>query len=245
MEREEDWATAITARIGRRVEHFRTSSRPDGKKLTVQALADRCSSLGLPLDRSVLAKLEKGLRQTITVGEVLVLAKALEVPPLLLIIPVGDAELWEVFPGYEVPPWSAAQWLAGEAPLPGRVPIRGEDEWMTSVSDLEVWRRSALPLTTYRDHARLVEEVRFSQQNLAWIRSKTAEPGRKSLAESDRAIENAEQQRLTSYEESLIALRTVMDEHGILPPPLPRDLAYLAQRKGEEVDGGTTEETEA
>lgn len=79
--------------------------------MTAVALSARCAELGLPLDRNVIAKLENGHRNSVTVDEVLVLAAALRVPPSHLLFGVGGAEA-EVLPGKRVPAWRAAEWLS-------------------------------------------------------------------------------------------------------------------------------------
>lgn len=82
--------------------------------MSAQRLAERCEALGLPVKRSTIANLESGRRDTLTLTELVVLARALDVPPILLIYPVGYAETVEALPGQEVPPWTAAKWFTGE-----------------------------------------------------------------------------------------------------------------------------------
>jgi hypothetical protein len=108
----------MTAGIGERVAWFRKrAAAAGGKKMTVQALADRCADLGLPLGRVTIAKLERGMRQTITPAEVMVLAAALGVPPIELLLPVGYQETAEILPGQQLPALDAARWFAGERQL--------------------------------------------------------------------------------------------------------------------------------
>jgi hypothetical protein len=122
-----------------------------GKRMTVQALSDRCAELGLPLDRTVITKLEKGRRQSITVPELLVLGRALKVPPLMLIFPVGQADVIEVIPGHEMTPFQAAQWFSGEQPWPD-----GTD------AEANAWWNGSFAAIAYRDHAKLVADHRFA-----------------------------------------------------------------------------------
>ena len=65
----------------------------------MQQLADRTAELGMPIPRSVLANLESGRRDTVSVAEVLVLAAALDVAPIELICPVGFDKQTEMLPG--------------------------------------------------------------------------------------------------------------------------------------------------
>src|ERR1035438_6536333 len=108
----------MTAGIGERVARFRKrAADANGKQMTVQALADRCAELGLPLGRLTITKLERGNRQAVTPAEVMVLALALEVPPVELIFPVGQSEDVEILPGRKVPPLDGLRWFSGELAL--------------------------------------------------------------------------------------------------------------------------------
>ena len=125
----------MTAGIGERVARFRKRAADvNGKQMTVQALADRCAELGLPLGRLTITKLERGNRQAVTPAEVMVLAVALEVPPVELIFPVGQSEYVEILPGRKVPALDGLRWFSGElaldvteAALTARAPRVGEE----------------------------------------------------------------------------------------------------------------------
>ena len=125
MEHEEGWAIRLAADIGRSVAYHR-SGEPgaQGRRMSAQALADRCAELGLPIGRVAITKLENGIREKVSVAELLVLAAALEVPPVLLIFPVGREKAVEVLPARPLDPWHATLWLSGDARLarirPGR-----------------------------------------------------------------------------------------------------------------------------
>jgi transcriptional regulator with XRE-family HTH domain len=123
VEHAKDWPKSVAKRVGKRVAYFRARATDErGHKLTAQALANRCTDLGLPLGRPTIAKLEKGLRETITVGELQVLAKALSVSPADLVFPLGQAADVEVLPGEYVGTWDAVQWFSGS-----RMPHRPAD----------------------------------------------------------------------------------------------------------------------
>lgn len=77
--------------------------------MSAQDLADETERLGHPIGRSVLANLENGRRPTLSVAELIVLAKALRVPPLLLLFPVGHVEEVELPPHGKVSTWFASQ----------------------------------------------------------------------------------------------------------------------------------------
>jgi hypothetical protein len=98
-----------------------------------------------------LANFESGRRPTVSIAEVLVFARALNVPPLLLVFPLGQEESPEVLPDESAPVWAAAQWFTGESDrLPGDT---------KTTSDTGVVR-------LYRDHDRLVEEWRNARNQV-------------------------------------------------------------------------------
>lgn len=108
------WPIQLTRQIGAEVRGHRTR-----REMTVQALADRCSDLGLPLSRVTLTKMERGLREHIAVPELLILGAALDVAPLELLfpsathLPDGLQHQREVLPGRFTPQPEAARWFTG------------------------------------------------------------------------------------------------------------------------------------
>ena len=100
----QEWQARLAEQVGERVAHFRQLAG-----MTGQDLARKTG-----LDRAVISKLEKGHRQTLTVGDVFIVARALEVPPLLLLFPLGQAEEAEVLPGVWEDTWTAVKRFIGE-----------------------------------------------------------------------------------------------------------------------------------
>jgi transcriptional regulator with XRE-family HTH domain len=123
MERGNEWTKRVAAQVGKRVAYFRKRTTGErGRKLTVQDLSRRTGKHGLALSRPTISKLEQGLRQSVTVDEVMVLAKALSVSPLDLIFPVGKAETAEVLPGQYMDTFEAVRWFSGFSAQPGNPP---------------------------------------------------------------------------------------------------------------------------
>ncbi len=85
--------------------------------MSMQKLADRTAELGVAIPRSVLANLESGRRETVSVAEVLVLAAALNVAPIELMCPVGFDKQTEMLPGRMMDPLDAMRWFTGEQKL--------------------------------------------------------------------------------------------------------------------------------
>jgi hypothetical protein len=121
VEHAKDWPKSVAKQVGARIAYFRERARDErGRRLTAQALADRCTALGLPVGRPAIAKMERGLRDTITVAELHVLAKALNVSPADLVFPLGQAAEVEVLPGEHTGTWDAVLWFSGLTMRPGR-----------------------------------------------------------------------------------------------------------------------------
>jgi len=187
--------------------------------MTAQALADRSVELGHPLDRSVIAKLEKGHRQTVTVADVLVLALALDVPPVLLLLPFGQTDTAELLPGRDVDLSEAFEWLTGQP---------------TAVS---AWR--SLPASTgWGEHAEVVNEFLGHRRDLrVWEAARQSAERLRSQAALARAEGRAEEAgRLDKEAESdldraevrwirLREFRARIRRHGLTPPDLPTALA--------------------
>lgn len=187
--------------------------------MTAQALADRCAELGHPLDRSVIAKLEKGHRHTVTVADVLIIATALGVSPLELIYPIGEDDTTEALPGKPRPTWATVRWLTGWAAFPtpdtratGN-PLVGDDD------DNRRWMADrTLPLPMHLEHDGLLLEVERQTYRVSVIRARI-DPQDPHLGD--------EVERLDLSERRLARHREEMRRQGYVPPPLPDALRHL------------------
>jgi transcriptional regulator with XRE-family HTH domain len=208
MTQAEDWPRRLTAGVAEQVKRLR------GGRMSAQQLADATAELGHPVARSVIANLESGRRDTVSVAEIVVLARALGVPPLLLVFPVGSNATVELLPGEIVDTWSGAKWFTGEQPFPN------------SGEDIE-----ELPTSYFREQDRLIAEWYRARDRVMAAR---AEVGRRA----DRPdIENLRQQELHWLEETLLAVeaqlglyRAIMRRQGVDPGELPSELSHVQQR---------------
>jgi 8-oxo-dGTP diphosphatase len=107
VEHDDRWRARIASNVGVQVRRYRTE-----RKRSAQWLANECSRLGSPIPRGVIAKLEAGIRQVVSVDELLTLAAALGVPPLRLLVPLDDGNI-EMLPGAEMNPWKAMRDFVG------------------------------------------------------------------------------------------------------------------------------------
>lgn len=116
------WHRETSERVGKAVAKFRKDAG-----MTAQQLAERCKELGVPIHRTTITKIEGG-RSRFDLGELLILAAALDVPPLVLLYPgLPDGEV-EIIPDRKGTSWTAYRWATGMAPsfLNLGTPSKGE-----------------------------------------------------------------------------------------------------------------------
>lgn len=197
---QDDWQARMTRAVAAEIRHWRET-----RKLSAQDLANRCAELGLAIPRPVLSNLENGRREAVSIAEVLVLARALEVPPILLISPVGRRETVEMLPGQEaLSPWDAACWISGTARL--RDQPEGVDVvWADDDDVIPLFMRYE-ELVEYWREIGPAEGVEDAAGNVI-----------KTAADMKReAVKN------------LLAHWKAMRGRGLLPPPLPAELEHQA-----------------
>jgi transcriptional regulator with XRE-family HTH domain len=88
--------------------------------LTASELSRRTADLGYPVSRVAIAKIESNLRAgKIDVAEVLVLAAALDIPPVLLLFPQVSTDGGSpALPGCVTRDDDAARWMSGQVSFP-------------------------------------------------------------------------------------------------------------------------------
>ncbi len=193
------WAEDTTRRIAAAVKAVR------GKRST-QWLADRTAELGHPISRTAISNLEVGRKRAVDVPELIVLARALGVPPLLLLYPAMSAGEVEVLPGHRTSSWAAAQWVAG------RAPYQATDETGKVFFDY----------ADYENGARL---LRLAQQDeeLQQLFSRLAKDRRLRINE---LVENLRQRE--SIATRIHDVRREMRDLGGKPLPWPDEIIYDA-----------------
>lgn len=198
----------------------------------MQRLADRTDELGMPIPRSVLANLESGRRETVSIAEVFVLAAALNVSPIELMCPVGFDKQLEVLPGQEVDPLVAMRWITGE--------------W-TDVTADAAWRMPSPPSTSaeqsspylVKQHDELINHLRTQEETTARA---IADVSAKGADESGRATASYWMSNLADFRgfiyEALRNIRTEMRNRGMLLPDLPPDISLEAEPEAGSSDPG-------
>lgn len=203
--------------VAREVRRYRERQRP---KMSAQQLADRTDELGMPIARSVLANLESGRRETVSVAEVLVLAAALNVAPIDLICPVGFDKQTEMLPGRMMEPLSALRWFTGE--------------WKLDLSDDGTWtmrapgsgERSGAYLLRYHDE--LISQL-YAQETKALkavraVADAVGEDANETARAAARDYMTVVEEWRAFIREPLRRTRAEMRERGMQLPDLPADI---------------------
>jgi transcriptional regulator with XRE-family HTH domain len=187
-------------------------------------VAERMTQYGQPLSLSGVSKVEQG-RRGVNLDELAALARALDVTPLLLVLPIGHAATVELFP--DTPPvstWEAADWFAGGAvpahlkpgPAPHAKPASGPFAPL-----LPPWPDAAVRY--FRDHDRMRENLLSADRDV------------QRASDHETYVRDVERRRLCA--EDLLVVRHDMRQMGLEPPALDPPLRAVL---GDETDGETS-----
>jgi transcriptional regulator with XRE-family HTH domain len=190
------WAARLTRTVAGEVRRYRQE-----RGFSAQQLADRCADLGMDISRTTIADLENGRRVAISLAELLVLAAALDVAPVLLAFPLGRQETVEALPGREVPTWEAAMWFCGDGDLR-----------LTAAQWEVLWNDGGV-VPLFLEHQRLAADLRDEQA------SRAGAPTQEDI-KFWRGIMH-----------QLRDMRSRLRKQGLAPPPLPAGLANVDERK--------------
>ncbi|MFJ7281078.1 helix-turn-helix domain-containing protein [Kitasatospora sp. NPDC098663] len=196
-----EWTTALATATGAAIR-----SRRKSLGLSADALGKRCADLGVAINRQVISRMEAGQRE-LSQGEVLVLARALEMPPVALIVPLDQEPTVHATPTLELPTAEALVWVTGEEPS-------------------DAGSQPQAVLLALRRHNRLVRTTMLSTGQ-AEERRRDAQ-----LADPDdyqRVNEAAKQLEDVAHRDrvDVLAARRQLREMGAFPPPLPPTIAFV------------------
>ena len=111
----------LAGRVGAAVQ-----ARRKALKMTAVRLAERTQELGYPITRVSITKIETNNRRgKLDIAELLVLAAALNVPPVLLVFPNYPEGEVELLPAHLARSDEAVRWMSGVSVLPAKT--RDED----------------------------------------------------------------------------------------------------------------------
>lgn len=183
--------------------YVRTARKQKG--WTAADLGHLLSEVGVKWDRFAVAKLENGKRQNLTITEVVALARVLDIPPVLLLFPLGHAEQVEVLPGQTVGTWAGLKWFTGEAAFPtDTLDGVGEHPGAAGIGDLVDEEPVSTTLHLFQRHRDLVREHAKAKIN---------------QRESDVKL----------VEARIASIRQQMRRHGLTPSSLSEELRNVDQ----------------
>lgn len=178
---------------------------------TVKDLAARCADAGARhLTAAVITNLETRRRpgREITVEELLALASVLQIPPLLLIAPLGADETLEITPGHGKGVLDAAAWIADDDAVFGPLRIAREHE-RTPDGAISRWLNTN-PLTLVRQIRMLNQAIRARDRAL-----------RREMPPEGGKLSPANLNALTVYGMLLRDYTQWLASLGYVPPALP------------------------
>lgn len=219
------WSARLTRQVAGEIKRWR-----DKRGLSAQQLADACHALGHPVPRSVIANLESGRRETITAAELVVLARALDVPPVELLYPLGQVPAVEVVPGRSVATDEALLWFTGRRDLfrdetatrsghGQQDPATGLHEWYETGYD-----EAAYPVHTYSEHAELIAEWQEAVSSAHRRMPKAADEDSPAFRQEVATLRG-------NAERALRIIRDDMRRRGVpVLPALPPELEHVDER---------------
>lgn len=200
----------LTAVIAERVKTLRGQARLSGP-----ALAGAMNERGIPWNRTTVAKLETGRRETVTVQELLALAAVLAVPPVWLLADPKAGTPVPIAEGVEVDPWTALMWMTGSQPLDGS----GEGAWASAHKALHQLNILASLVEQYRLFRRMIEMGVITDVG--------------EVAETRSVVRNGEMEVLREIGDHLGQFRALQ----LSIPPMPEDIRKHAAQLGIELPG--------
>jgi transcriptional regulator with XRE-family HTH domain len=209
-----DQALDLQACLAREIRRHR-----DRQGLSAQRLADLVAAAGGKLTRQAISKIETGGRD-VRMDEVAVLARALRVPPVLLLFPLGVAPSVDVFPPEPtVPTWQAVRWFTGDAHLDG--------------SDIST-DPGAAPAVLWRRHQKAVDEALEAIRRGKAMASVSSHSGPPAPAESEvlpgLSFTDWLPEHRREVDDRLRAVQSIRREirrFGLTPDALPEVLAPI------------------
>ncbi|MBK3560487.1 helix-turn-helix transcriptional regulator [Streptomyces sp. MBT56] len=212
-----EWVDQVMATVAAEVRRRR-------KELgwSAQDLADRCAEIGHPIPRNVIANMESGRRSNLPLVDVMVLAEALNTPPICLLYPVGYIEDVQRLPLQDsTSTLDALRWFTGE-----QTDLGADDDM----------------LRYFRAHHAAQERLRSARRDEEYARyhaqtAPNADRKAEALRSQARAAETAD-----DAEDRLRRVRAFIEEEGVTPPFLWPDLADVVDSSGS--DPETSEEND-
>lgn len=180
----------------------------EAQRMPYTELSERLAALGRPIPVLGLRRIERGERR-VDVDDLVALARALNVPPAVLLFPVGREDEVEVVPGVTIHPDLALRWFIGE-----EHPVDSSHQVVEGL-DWSLFNREALPIQLYSE----IREALSAYEN-ADTDVRNAEFAHGAQSEQAAAARQAYVKALDGYAQVLY--RMVLAE--VRPPAIARSL---------------------
>ncbi len=206
-----EWAEDFTEQIGVGIERSRRG-RSD------QWIADRTAELGHPISRPAISEYRRGKRKYMPVTDWLVIAAALEVPPISLLFPGLPDEPVSLLPDRgPVVAFDAAEWITGErisAPE-GEEPLFGlEDPAVThSILVAEYMQRPEPIETSAPVEVQILRKTRTIAEVALWARQER-ERLSPAIQDGDKDALRDAMTRVEAFERLIQEIRTEVEQLG-------------------------------
>lgn len=156
------WNESLSEQIGAAIDLWRGEHSD-------QWITDRCRDLGNPISRTAVSEYRRGIRKTMPVADLLVLAAALEVPPVMLLFPgLPDGNV-TALPGRQSTAIDAVRWFVGDTVFLSR-----DYREATDTGD-DTPARELLAMS--RELAALIDRVRIMQVRRVKLRAAGEDTG--------------------------------------------------------------------
>ncbi len=201
---------AVSDVLAARVKLFR-----DRRGWSAARLAEECARCGAPdLTAAAIANIETGRRdkdtgrrrRMVTVDEWLVLAYALAVPPVLLLVPLRDANRTPITPTVAVPPALALSWIRGDRP-----PLPEEEGAPVPQERVAAWREASRTLRLESSLGRAYDAAAETAERVRWAQHNDPERAERAGLLHEEAL-----RRLAEVVNAMVAEELVI-------PPIPSD----------------------
>lgn len=204
----DEWQKDLSANVVREILRYR-----ELRKISNEELRARLASLGWDLTKDSLASILGSKRKSMPLGDILLFAQALNVPPVALMTPIASNAHVSLYPGDEEPisAYETARWISGKFPW---VSMPFKQEFVTD---------------DYYEIGDIVSRLEDLDEDLHAVDAMHRRLVHNDLSPEDRAIK---EQELT------LALRDVAEQRTFLRsvhkalelPPLRPALQFLDER---------------
>ena len=209
---------SLTAVIAERMKALRGAVRLSGPALAVEM-----NKQGVPWNRTTVAKLETGRRESVTVPELVALALVLNVPVTALLVAERSSSI-KLAEGHEYSPAEALLWLIAERPLPGSPGAERHIVPENVVMEYGPWVTAARPARLARKLLAAHDAALGALGRLTTAMERDYEP---EITKSEAIYANRLQ--------DLAAILTWLNEDKMTPLPVDERLRHDATQRGIEL----------